>query len=58
MASKYNNLTRLYRVNIQRKNSMGRKLALQGAPPLATQQNTKPTVPPSAQPAPAVTSTN
>lgn len=29
MASKYNNLTRLYRVNIQRKNRVGHKSALQ-----------------------------
>lgn len=56
MASKYNNLTRLYRVNIQRKNSVGRKPALRTAQP-ATQPDPNPTVPPVARPVEAVAST-
>lgn len=46
MASKYSNLTRLYRVNIQRKNSVGRKPARQATPPLVAQPDPNPTVPP------------
>lgn len=45
MASKYNNLTRLYRVNIQRKNSVSRKPARRTAQP-ATQPDPSLTVPP------------
>lgn len=45
MASKYNNLTRLYRVNIQRKNSVSRKQAPRGAPPLPAQPEINPIVP-------------
>ena len=41
MASKYNNLTRIYRVNIQRKNSVSRKQTRRGEWPSATSQTTK-----------------
>lgn len=48
MASKYNNLTRLYRLNIQRKNSVGRKPARQATPPLVAQSGLDPAAPPAA----------